>query len=89
MKLSDCSHGSIVKIQNTTYRVYRLEEFPCGTLGKTKAFARLQPCAKVNPSTGLPSEHWWDNHHAQFTLHNWDETCKFLDTSVVPHDKAW
>lgn len=74
MKLSDCKHGSIVKIGKTNYRVYRLEEFHDGTLGTMKPFARIQKCEKRK--TG-----WWDDHNVKFEIRNWQDECELVDDS--------
>lgn len=74
MKLMDCKHGSIVKIGNVLYRLYRLEQFADGFLGTMKRFPRLHPCEKR--STG-----WWDLHNKNFQLMKWSDECELIDDS--------
>lgn len=74
MKLRDCLHGSIVKIGQITYRLYRLEVFAGGILGTMKRFASLQPCA-------LRDGHWWDDYHATHEIRNWSDDCELIDDS--------
>ncbi len=80
MKLSDCEHGSIVKVGSHIYRLYRLASFR-QMLGAMMRFARLQPCAKVNPSTKKESEYWWDDHNEKSQLHDWSDECELVDDS--------
>jgi hypothetical protein len=79
MKLSDFKHGTIVRIDGTTNRLYRLEILQGGILGTMTRFPRLQPCAKRNPSTKLPDDHWWDDHNAKFVIRNWSDECELVD----------
>lgn len=72
MKLSDFRHGTIVKIGETTYRLYRLEVFADQTLGTMKRFARLQPC-------GLRPTGWWDDHNKPSQIRNWSDECELVD----------
>lgn len=74
MKLSDCKHGSIVKVGDSTYRLYRLEELAGGLLGTMKRFARLHPC--FNRPSG-----WWDDHNQKFLIRNWSDPCELIDDS--------
>ena len=75
MKLSNYSHGSIVRIGNQTFRLYRLEEFSNGLLGTMKRFPRLQPCF-YREKFG-----WVDDHKAQWHLGNWNDECELVDNS--------
>lgn len=74
MKLRDCKHGTIVRKENTTYRLYRCEVFQDGTLGTMKPFARIQKCDKRD--TG-----WWDDHNQTFLIRSWDDECEIVDDS--------
>jgi len=80
-KLSDCKHGTIVRMGDNCYRVYRLEEFAEGTLGTMKRFARLIECEKRNPSTGLPSMYWYEKHDSAGIIRDWSNTCEVIDDS--------
>ncbi len=70
--LSDCLHGSIVRIGQHTYRVYRLEELRDGILGTMTRFARIQPCL-------IRGKHWWDDHNQKFEIRNWSDRCFMID----------
>lgn len=84
MKLSDCLHNTIIRIGDTTYRVYRLEILHEQILGTMTRFARIHPCAKMNPSSKQPSDHWWDDHNAKWQIRNWsDEIDEVVDDSLT------
>jgi hypothetical protein len=76
MKLSDCKHGSIVKVAGTTYRLYRLEELADQVLGTMKLFPRLQPVAQRK--TG-----WWDSHEAYHKIGQWTDECELVDDTCT------
>lgn len=72
MKLSDFKHGTIVKIGQNTYRLYRLEECSSGILGTMTRFASLQPCF-------LKDGHWWDDWNSKRETRDWSDACEFVD----------
>lgn len=72
MKLSDCKHGSIVKVGSHEYRLYRLEQFADGTLGTMRRYARLQPV--IRKETGF-----WDDHKYSSWYKDWEAECELVD----------
>lgn len=77
MKLSDFRHGTIIRIGQTNYRLYRQEQFPNGLLGTMSRFARIQPCDLRGDG------HWWDDHNAKWETRNWSDECELVDDSYT------
>lgn len=78
MKLKDCLHGSIVQVNGSTYRLYRLEELGSDrVLGTMKQFPRLQPVSKRDTV-------WWDIHDASRSrTMQWSDECELVDDTCT------
>jgi hypothetical protein len=77
MKLSDCKHGSIVKVNGSTYRLYRLEELGSDrVLGTMKQFPRLQQVSKRESG-------WWESHEAYHKMGQWTDECELVDDTCT------